>query len=140
MKHLILTLALVFTSIFSFSQSETEGVTITVTIDNVKNERGKVMMALHDKSTFMRGQGIQNLETKIEGEKVTLSFKNVKAGTYAIIALHDENENNQMDYRDNGMPLEYYGVSNNSMSFGPPQFSDAQFKVEDKDLELNIRF
>ena len=45
-----------------------------------------------------------------------------------------------MDFRENGMPIEDYGASNNVMNFGPPNFSDAKFTVTDKDLELNIRF
>ena len=40
MKNLILTIALVFTSLLSFAQ---EGITITVTIDNVNNDKGKVL-------------------------------------------------------------------------------------------------
>ncbi|BAO74328.1 DUF2141 domain-containing protein [Winogradskyella sp. PG-2] len=139
MKNLILTIALVLTSVFSFSQ-EDKGVTITVTIDNVKNDKGNVLMSLHTSETFMKGKGIIDAETKIKDGKVTITFENVLPGEYAIMALHDENENQRMDFQDNGMPLESYGMSNNVMSFGPPQYGDAKFKVEAKDLELNIRF
>ena len=45
-----------------------------------------------------------------------------------------------MDFADNGMPTENYGVSNNKMNFGPPQFYDAKFEVIDKNLELEIKF
>ena len=45
-----------------------------------------------------------------------------------------------MDFNESGMPLESYGTSNNVMTFGPPQYDDAKFKVENNDLELNIRF
>ena len=137
-KNLILTIALVFCSLFSFSQDT--GITITVTIDNIKNENGKVSFALHTKDTFMKGQGVMTAESKIKDGKVKITFENVKPGDYAIMALHDENENNRMDFRDNGMPLEAYGMSKNVMSFGPPQYGDANFKVSDKNLEFDIRF
>ena len=77
---------------------------------------------------------------EIKDGKITLTFENVLPGDYAIMALHDENENMRMDFEDNGMPKESYGISNNVMSFGPPQYDDAKFKVENKNLKLKIRF
>lgn len=138
MKNLLLTIALVLTSAFSFSQDE--GITITVTIDNVKNDNGKVVLSLHTSETFMKGSGILNVESEIKDGKIEVTFDNVLPGEYAIMALHDENGNERMDFRENGMPLESYGMSNNVMSFGPPQYDDAKFKVEAEDIEMNIRF
>ena len=86
----------------------------------------------------MKGKGLQNSVIKVDGSKVTVIFKNVAAGEYAIIAMHDENDNKQMDMQ-NGMPLESYGMSGGT-SFGPPNFGDAKVKVSDKDLEIKIRF
>jgi len=139
MKNLILTIALVLTSVFSFSQEE-KGITITVIVENLKNDNGKVSFSLHTEDTFMKGGGVLNTETVIKDGKVSITFKNVQPGSYAVMGLHDENENGQMDFRENGMPLEAYGMSNNVMSFGPPQFDDAKFTVAEEDLELKIRF
>lgn len=139
MKHVILTLVFVLTSILGFSQ-EASGVSITITIDNVTNDKGKVLTSLHTSETFMKGKGIKDAATEIKDGKVTITFKNVLPGEYAIMSLHDENNNKRMDFQDNGMPLESYGISNNVMSFGPPNYEDAKFKVEETDLELNIRF
>jgi len=137
-KKLLLTFALALTTLFSFSQDK--GITITITIDNVKNDIGKVSFALHTNDTFMKGNGVMNTETTIKDGKVTITFENVQPGEYAIMALHDENENGRMDFRENGMPLESYGTSNNVMDFGPPQYDDAKFNVEKEALELSIRF
>lgn len=137
-KTLVLSIAFSLVSFFSFSQDS--GFAVTVTIDNVKNNEGKVAFSLHTKDTFMKGNGIMNTESEIKDGKVTITFENVSPGEYAIMALHDENNNQKMDYRENGMPSEDYGMSNNVMSFGPPVYDDAKFKVENKDIELNIRF
>ena len=134
MKTLTLTIVLIITSLFSNAQD------ITVTVDNAVNDKGKVIFSLHTADTFMKGPGIQNVESKIVDGKVTVTFKDVKPGTYAIMALHDENENNRMDFEPNGMPKENYGMSNNPMSYGPPQFGDAKFEVGTEDLKMNIRF
>lgn len=138
MKNLVLTLVLAFSTLFSFAQDE--GITITVTVDNVTNDKGKVLMSLHTSETFMKGKGIKDAETTIENGKVTITFENVLPGEYAILALHDENDNKRMDYEDNGMPKESFGMSNNVMIMGPPQYEDAKFKVANEDLDLNIRF
>ena len=140
MKNLILTFALALTTLFGFSQEEETGITITVTIDNVNNDNGKVLMSLHTSETFMKGKGIQDVGTTIKDGKVTVTFENVLPGEYAILAMHDANDNQKMDFQDNGMPTESFGMSNNVMAKGPPQYDDAKFKVEGKDLELNIRF
>ena len=140
MKNLLFTIALVFTTLFSFAQDSEKGITITVTIDNVKNNEGTVLLSLHTSETFMKGKGVMSGESKIENNKVVITFENVKPGEYAILALHDENNNKNMDYETNGMPKEDYGMSNNVMSFGPPQYDDAKFKVENESIDLNIRF
>lgn len=137
-KNLFLTGALLLTVLFGFSQDS--GLSITVTIDNVNNDNGKVIMGLHTKDTFMKGAGIMNSTSAIKDGKVSITFDNVKPGNYAIMALHDENENGRMDFIDNGMPKESYGMSNNPMSFGPPVYEDAEFTVSDENLELHIRF
>lgn len=139
MKKLILTFAVALTTLLGFSQ-EAEGVNITVTIDNVTSDKGKVLMSLHTSETFMKGKGIMDAETEIKDGKVTITFENVLPGEYAILAMHDANDNKRMDFQENGMPTESFGMSNNVMAMGPPQYDDAKFKVGGENLELNIRF
>lgn len=139
MKTVTLALSFFLVSLISMAQ-ETSGATITLTIDNVANNEGKVLAGLHTTETFMKGPGVQDLESKIENGKVVLTFTNVAPGTYAIMAMHDVNENKRMDFQDNGMPKESYGMSGNSMAMGPPDFQSARFEVGDEDLELSIRF
>lgn len=140
LKLITLSIAFAFCTLLGFSQdTKTEGQTITVTVDNIKNNNGNVMVALHSEDTFMKGPGLQNLESDIKDGKITVTFKNVASGSYAIMVLHDENKNKRMDF-DNGMPKESYGMSNNPISYGPPQFNEAKFEVAKENLELNIRF
>ena len=87
----------------------------------------------------MKGPGVQNAEHKIEDGKVVITFENVVPGEYAIMVLHDKNENNRMDFQDGGMPAEDYGTSNNVMTFGPPQYNNSKFSVTDEPLELIIK-
>lgn len=139
MKTVTLALSFLFVSLVAMAQEST-GTKITVTIDNISNNEGKVLAGLHTEDTFMKGPGVQNQESKIENGKVILTFTNVAPGSYAILALHDANENNRMDYEANGMPKESYGMSGNDMSYGPPSFTASKFEVGSEDLELSIRF
>ena len=138
MKNVALALGLFLIAITANAQEET--VTINVIIDNVLNDNGTVMASLHSSDTFMKGAGIIDLKEKATKGTVTLTFKNVKPGTYAIMVLHDENDNNRMDFHESGMPKENYGMSGNAMPMGPPTFSDAKFEVANEDMELTIRF
>lgn len=138
MKTLTLLFALIFSITFSYAQNK--GQNITVTVNNVLNNKGKVIFSLHTENTFMKSQSLQSDESIIENGKAKVTFKNVEPGTYAIMVLHDENDNKRMDFEVNGMPKENYGMSNNPVSYGPPQFTDAKFSFESEDLDLLIRF
>lgn len=139
MKTLATLLFIIITSIAGNAQSQ-ESITITATVENVHNSNGNVIFALHNQTTFMKGKGVMNASSTIKDGVATVIFENVKPGTYAILVLHDENNNKQMDYAASGMPTEEYGMSNNFMGFGPPMFSDAKFEVTDKDLHFAIKF
>ncbi|SFU55339.1 Uncharacterized conserved protein, DUF2141 family [Pustulibacterium marinum] len=139
MKTLATLLFIIVSSVAGFAQTN-EGISITATVENAHNNNGKVIFALHDKSTFMKGKGVMNATSTINDGVATVTFENVTPGTYAILVLHDENDNDRMDYAATGMPQEDYGMSNNIVAFGPPQFMDAKFEVTDKDQTFNIRF
>ncbi len=112
---------------------------ITVHMENISTDKGTVKFALYDETNF-RLQSLQSVAGTIEAGKTSIVFKDVLPGVYAIVCYHDKNENNQMDFQPNGMPLENYGTSNNVMTFGPPKFEDAKFVVADKNISLAIRF
>ncbi len=139
MKKLLVAFTLL-TAILSVCAQENEGITLTVVIENVLNDEGYVLSALHSQETFMKAEGLETRKDKAKKGPLTLTFTNIKPGTYAISILHDENENNRMDFEANGMPKENYAMSQNSMLMGPPTFDDVKFAVEDADMEMAIRF
>ncbi len=112
---------------------------ITATVVNVTSDSGKVAFGLYDKNGFMQVP-LKSKNAKIVDGKSTVVFEDVEPGEYAIICFHDKNDNDKMDFQENGMPMEDYGTSNNVMSFGPPKYDDAKFVVEDKDVSLEIKF
>lgn len=136
MKRIIL-LPLLLLSMQLAAQTLTS---VTVTIDNVSGNEGQVILTLHDESTFMKSDALQTKTSEITDGKVTITFEDVVPGDYGILAIHDKNTNGQIDMAGNGMPVEDYGVSNNPLNFGPPQWSEAKFEVNEEPLNLKIRF
>lgn len=112
---------------------------ITVHMENISTDKGTVKFALYDETNFLL-QPLQSVTAKIIAGKTSIVFKEVIPGSYAIVCYHDKNDNNQMDFQSNGMPLEDYGSSNNVMSYGSPNFEAVKFIVTDKNIVLNIRF
>ena len=142
MKTIITTITLLIGALIAQAQSITEetkdGTSITVSV-NVPTEDGTVIFGLYDQSTFMVAAPLDGHDIEIVDGKATATFTDVAPGTYAVVLFHDKNGNKQMDFEANGMPLEMYGVSNNVMAMGPPQWSDAKFEVAGEPLTLDIR-
>jgi len=116
-------------------------VSITVTVPNVSGTEGEIIYALYDSSeAFAARAPITTNKGTIDNGTSKVVFENVQPGTYAIVVLHDINANERMDFEPTGMPKEDYGSSNNNMRMGPPNFADAKFTVENKSLDLTIKF
>lgn len=142
MKTLIILLTLTLSNFLVHAQSpeavSEEGTSITVTVP-VPTDDGSVHFGLYNQATFMKTEPLVGLESQIVDGKATVTFQDVKPGVYAITLFHDKNGNKQMDFEPNGMPKEMYGVSNNVMSYGPPQWSDAKFEVNGEPITMEIR-
>ncbi|MCF6308428.1 MAG: DUF2141 domain-containing protein [Flavobacteriaceae bacterium] len=140
-KTILLTLTLAITSFIlnaqSISDVKTEGSTLTVTV-TLRGSGGHVLVSLHNEASFMK-KPLKDASIEINDGKAIATFKNLIPGEYGIVVLHDKNDNKQMDFEPNGMPKEAFGISNNVLLMGPPQWSDAKFEIGDKPLSIEIR-
>jgi len=139
MKKLLFTLTVLAMS-FTMNAQENDGITLTVIIENVLNNDGHILSGLHNENTFMKAEAIKMSKDKAETGELIITFENIQPGDYAFSVLHDANDNNRMDFANNGMPNEDYAMSGNSMPMGPPTFSDAKFLIGEEDMELTLRF
>jgi len=114
---------------------------VSIGLNNIISEKGKVYFSLYDsESNFNSKNSVRTAESIIQDGSVKVVFEDLEPHFYAVICFHDANENGIMDYNENGMPLEDYGLTNNFMNFGPPQFNDAKFELINKDLSFEIKF
>ena len=138
MKTIVVLIAMLLGTLMH-GQAEKKG-NIDATVPNITGTEGSVKFGLYTAETFMKAEPNSSAEGEIKDGKSSVTFENVPEGTYAILAMHDKNDNNQMDFDTNGMPLEQYGSSGNSMSYGPPVWEESKFEFDGTSKELEIRF
>ena len=102
---------------------------ITVTVSTLRNLDGHIICALFDSAEgFDKRLPAMKLTVSVAAPTTTCVFHGVQAGTYAVTAVHDENDNGQLDKNFFGMPKEGYGVSNNhTYAMHGPAFGESQF-------------
>lgn len=136
MKSLTILITLLLAMALSINNLNNE---IKITVSNISSAEGKIMIGLYTQDNFMKAP-LQHATATIRDGKATVTFTEVPNGTYAVIAHHDSNDNDRMDFEPSGMPKEDYGTSNNPFSMGPPNWNESKFEVTDKQVSLEIRF
>ncbi len=110
---------------------------VGVTINQVRNDRGHVLLALCARADFLKPHCAYQARTAAMPGAVHLVLHGVPPGRYAAQAFHDENDNLVLDRGFLGMPLEGLGFSNDArMRFGPPGFDAAAVVVGARGVEL----
>lgn len=138
MKTLAVLVAL-FLSSFAFSQDLQTG-TIKIFVPNVSGTEGKVIFGLYSENTFMKKEPDFGVASEINNGTSQAIFTEVPAGSYAIIVIHDENNNQKMDFETNGLPTEDYGTSGEMNLYGPPIWESSKFDFDGTEKDMEIRF
>ena len=114
--------------------------TLTVQIAGVPSDEGKVMVAVLASEAQFKDESAPAAATILPARTgtVTYTVHDLAPGEYGVRAMHDENDNGELDANFVGMPTEPWGFSNDAMgSFGPPGWKDVKFTV-DGDTEITI--
>jgi len=143
MRLFLLLFLSVFISISIFSDENTkedDTVSLSVTVKKIKKIEGMLVFNLFNKSKgFPKSKNkYKTIKIKVTAKTMSITFKNLKKGKYAVTIHHDEDSNAKVNTNFIGIPNEGLGVSNNTSSFGPPSFEDAVFNLE-KDLSIVIK-
>jgi uncharacterized protein (DUF2141 family) len=70
---------------------------------------------------------------------VRIAFDGVAPGDYAVVALHDEDDDGTLDRSRLGLPTEGVAFSSGArIRFGPPSFDEARFELGARDAELAL--
>ena len=132
--------------IFLLSQSVLRSQTLKISITGLRNNSGSVILGFYNNDKAFAAE--TPLFTKVESKAstvnhvLTLNYTGIKPGTYGVVMLDDENNNNKMDY---GwiLPEEGYGFSNYT-HFGltKPKVSKFSFTItnENKAVEIKVQY
>lgn len=105
---------------------------LTVTIDGVRSNKGKIIIAIFDDATAFDTQDYTQIvdyaEIKAVTGRTSHDFQLRKAGLLAISLYHDENSNGSFDLSGE-VPDEGYGTSGMESPYETPTFQNAQFSA-----------
>ena len=107
---------------------------IIVPIKNLQNfGKGQLMVLLYKKMKRVEVNGnpfYRGVIKQVTGPKITVTFKGVPYGEYAVAVMHDMDKDMEMDTNFFGIPDEDLGISNNVKGgpLGGPKWNGAKFE------------
>jgi len=108
--------------------------TIQVPIKNLQNVgRGQLIVLLFKRMKRVEPKIRRAYKSQIlsvSGKSMTVNFKNIPFGEYAVAVLHDMDKDRKLDTNFLGIPREDLGCSNNAKGgpLGPPAWAKARFR------------
>ena len=115
---------------------------IVVKVTNLQNlGKGQLLALLYEKVERVEVNGVKYFRRQIlpvKAKKMTIRFKDVPAGDYAVAILHDMDSDLKMDTTFIGIPDEDLGVSNNVKGgpLGGPKWAEAKFSHQEAESRI----
>ena len=116
---------------------------LTVNITGINSIKGNVYVYLYTSEEgfpIKISKANSFKKAKVISNSVTVYFKNLKPGTYAVSVYQDIDTNGKINQNFLGIPKEPVSVSNNAKGFmGPPKYEDAKFYLDiSKSIEIKL--
>jgi uncharacterized protein (DUF2141 family) len=132
-RKVFLLLFLVFFASQIKAQSKAEFGDLVLEISEFRNSEGHLLISLFNSEEDFpenKAGSFRVKKIKVSTLKEPIVFKDLPYGEYAVVFLHDENDNGKMDTNFVGIPQEGYGASNNAVNtFSAPKYNEASLKV-----------
>jgi uncharacterized protein (DUF2141 family) len=136
---------ILFISLGSFNnQIETQGYSLTVKVDELRNNNGVVVFALYNRNDAFPDEHYKKYFKILPGDitngSSVVRFENLPAGRYAVNILHDEDKDGKIK-KGVMLPKEGIGFSNYQSIglFNRPTFNKSSFSLQsDEKIKVNI--
>lgn len=140
MNYRLLAQSALFLALACPAASRAELPTVTVRVTNVASTSGTVEVSIFDsEETFLRRPYLQRSGKVTENGRFETVFAALPAGDYAVVVVHDANDNHQFDQGILGFGSEDYGYSNNVRTwFFRPDFDDVKFTLDNTPVLVEI--
>lgn len=135
MKNLMKTAivsALVAARLFSYGQ----GVSLTLTVDQVAYPKGKIYVGFYEAKNNFPKHGQHAFRKVIETNgtaSITTTWNDIPAGEYALAVYQDLNNNDHLETGMFGIPKEPFGLSTNLKAgmFNKPTFNKCKVLIKE---------
>jgi uncharacterized protein (DUF2141 family) len=105
-----------------------QGAPLTIEVSGVPSSEGKVRVDVCTAATFLKTNCAVSGAAPAVAGTTTVTLDDLPAGTYAVQAFHDRNDDGHLDRGALGIPREGFGFSNNPpLGFKGPSFARASF-------------
>lgn len=119
---------------------------MSITVTDIRSNKGVVRACITaDAKSFPKCNQDPKAKRVVvpAGSSVTISFKGIAPGEYAVALLHDENNNGKADRTLGMIPKEGYGFSRDAkVVMGPPKYKDAVFTqgAASQSMKIKMRY
>ncbi|KJG63020.1 hypothetical protein UA42_01105 [Photobacterium kishitanii] len=92
---------------------------LTIKISNLVDSKTLITVLVYDEKDDLNGRATVHYK-KYSPQQVIkgITVESLPAGNYAILAFQDKDENYYLTRNNDGMPVEYFGLSNNPVLQG----------------------
>lgn len=114
---------------------------LVVNLKGVNSDGGSIRLGLYDQAKYFAKEkrAITVQETVVGTDPVTVTIRDLPAGTYAIHAFHDADGDHNFDHMLGLFPSEGYGYSVNSDMDAEENFENSRFvHGADTDTEVTV--
>jgi uncharacterized protein (DUF2141 family) len=114
---------------------------LEIKVTDVRAQQGSLRVAVIDSAGGWAdgGKPVAGTVGKVQGPEQTFHFPDLPPGRYAVMVMHDQNDNGKLDSNFMGMPIEGYGFSNNPAVMRKPTFEEARFQLEATGGAITVR-
>jgi uncharacterized protein (DUF2141 family) len=118
--------------------------TLKILVGKVSNAKGVVGVLVFNSAQGWpedNARAFRATDVPAHPGQLQIVLPNLPDGIYAVVVLHDENENRKLDRNWYGAPKEQWGMSNNpSVHMSAPSFDQARFTLnQDKTIDVELR-
>ena len=117
---------------------------LTVTVENIMENKGKVHVVVYDASNWLDGDpdnfaGSQSVDINARADEGPLVTEvELEPGEYGAFVYHDRNANFKFDKNFIGMPKEPYAYSGPFSKLRMPKFKDCMFVVGEDGAAITV--
>ncbi len=118
------------------SESPQLSTALTITVNGVRGEAGRLLLAIYDDPAAFasNGNSVTWLAVPAETQKITLD--RFPTGVFAISAFHDADDDGTLDMNGE-LPAEGYGSSGSVGKWRQPSFEDASFTGRSTNVQIH---